>query len=257
MVDEDETGVEHVPDPLRSAPAAGLRNAVPLLLVRAAHAKQAVVTALCMGGVAAVTGRAPREVGVIVAIVLVGQTILGWHNDVVDRFRDAEHDVPAKPVADGRLAPGSVWYAIVVAGLLLVPLAVTTGITAGCIYLGSVAIGMLGNVLLRTGVLSWWSWAASFALLPAYLSYGGWGGQAEGPPPETSITVLAALLGVGVHLMRSVWGLVADHADGWTTLPLRLGLRMGATRLLGLATLYIAVIVVLLGVFGAREGLSR
>ncbi len=235
----------------------GLLGTIPVLLFRAAHAKQAVLTALCMGGVAVLTGRAPREVGIIVLTVLVGQTILGWHNDVVDRFRDAEHEIPGKPVADGRLDPGSVWYAIIVAGLLLVPLSVTTGITAGCIYIAAVAVGMLGNVVLRTGLLSWVSWALSFGLLPAYLSYGGWGGQAVGNPPETSITVLAALLGIGVHFMRSVWGLVADHADGWTYLPLKLGLKMGATRLLALSTLYTAVIVILLAVFGARDGLSR
>ena len=37
------------------------------------------------------------------------------------------------------------------------------------------------------------------------------------------MVVLAALLGVGVHLLRSIWGLVADDEDGWTYLPLRSG----------------------------------
>ena len=65
----------------------------------------------------------------------------------------------------------------------------------------------LGNVLLRTGIFSWWSWAASFALLPAYLSYGGWGGQYVGSAPEVAMVVLAALLGIGLA------GLV-DQAHG-------------------------------------------
>ena len=229
----------------------------PLLLFQAAHAKQAILTALAVGGVAVLTERPAREVGVITVTVLVGQAILGWHNDIVDRERDEAHQARGKPIADGRLDPGSAWYAIIVAALLLVPLAVTTGITAGGIYLVSVCVGMLGNVMLRTGFFSWVTWAISFAMLPAYLSYGGWGGQAVGDPPETSITVLAALLGIGVHFMRSVWGLVGDHEDGWTYLPLKLGLKLGATRLLALATLYTIVIVVLLGWFGARDGLSR
>ncbi|HWJ82916.1 MAG TPA: UbiA family prenyltransferase [Nocardioides sp.] len=233
------------------------RSWTPLLLLQTTHPKQAVVTALALGGVAVLTGREPREVGVIVCTVLVGQAMLGWHNDVVDRRKDQDNQAPGKPVADGRLDPGTVWYAIVAAFWVLLPLAVTTGITAGCIYMGSVAVGMLGNVLLRTGFFSWWSWAVSFAMLPAYLSYGGWGGQALGSPPETSITVLAALLGIGVHFTRSVWGLVADHAEGWTYLPLKLGLKIGATRLLMLSTLYTVVIVVLVGVFGARDGLAR
>lgn len=234
-----------------------LREWTPLLLLQTSHPKQAIITALSLAGTAILTGRSPKEVGVIAVTVLVGQAILGWHNDVVDRRHDRDNNIAGKPVADGRLDPGTVWYAIVAAFWVLLPLAVTTGLTAGCIYMGSVAVGMLGNVLFRTGFLSFWSWAVSFAMLPAYLSYGGWGGQAEGDPPEVSIVVLAALLGLGVHFTRSVWGLVADHAEGWTYLPLKLGLKLGATRLLMLSSLYSAVIVVLLAVFGARDGLTR
>ncbi|MCG8152369.1 hypothetical protein GUY44_17920 [Pimelobacter simplex] len=210
-----------------------------------------------MGVVAAVTGRPAREAGVVVLTVLVGQTMLGWHNDIVDRQRDQAHGLTGKPVAMGRLAVGTVWYAIAVGFLLVLPLSWTTGIRAGCLYLASVAIGMLGNVVLRTGFFSWWSWAASFALLPAYLSYGGWGGQAQGSPPEPAIVALAALLGVGVHFTRAVWGLVADHEDGWTYLPLKLGLKLGATRLLALSTVFTAGIAIALVVVGTQVGLSR
>ncbi len=229
----------------------------PLLLFQAAHAKQAIVTALAMGGVAVLVERPAQEAGVVLLTVLVGQTILGWHNDIVDKARDEAHRTPRKPIADGRLDAGAAWYAITVAALILVPLSITTGITAGAIYLVSVCIGMLGNVVLRTGFFSWVTWAASFAMLPAYLSYGGWGGQAVGEPPETAITILAALLGIGVHFMRAVWGLVADHEDGWTYLPLKLGLRLGATRLLALSTLYTVGIAVALGVVGYNQGLSQ
>ncbi|MEQ6903160.1 UbiA family prenyltransferase [Nocardioides sp. YIM 152588] len=233
------------------------REWVGVTLLQAAHLKQAVATALAMGLAAVIAGRPAREAGVIVATVLVGQTILGWHNDITDQRRDERHHTPGKPLADGRLLAGTAWYAIIVATLLLVPLAITTGVTAGCIYLASVAVGMLGNLVLRTGPLSFWSWAVSFAMLPAYLSYGGWGGQAVGSAPQPSIVVLAALLGVGVHFALAVWGLVADHEDGWTYLPLRLGLRLGASRVLALTSAYLAVVVVLLLVFGARDGLTR
>jgi 4-hydroxybenzoate polyprenyltransferase len=229
----------------------------PVLLVQAAHAKQAIVTALVMGGVAVLTGRPAEEAGVVLLTVLVGQTILGWHNDIVDKARDETHRTPGKPIADGRLDPGTAWYAITVAALVLVPLSITTGITAGAIYLVSVCVGMLGNVVLRTGFFSWVTWAISFALLPAYLSYGGWGGQAVGEPPEPAITILAALLGVGVHFMRAVWGLVADHEDGWTYLPLKLGLKLGATRLLALSTFVTVGIAVAIGIVGYNVGLSQ
>ncbi len=229
----------------------------PLLLVQAAHAKQAIVTALAVGGVAVLADRPAREAGVVLLTVLTGQTILGWHNDIVDKARDAAHNTPGKPIADGRLDPGAAWYAIVVAALILVPLSITTGITAGAIYLVSLCVGMLGNVILRTGFLSWLTWAVSFGMLPAYLAYGGWGGQAVGEPPETAITILAGLLGIGVHFMRAVWGLVDDHEDGWTYLPLKLGLKLGASRLLAISTLYTLVIVVLLAVYGVKVGLYK
>ncbi|WP_408896804.1 UbiA family prenyltransferase [Nocardioides sp. R1-1] len=259
--DLERPPLPHVPD--RSGLSGWLfggRNpadVVPLQLLQAAHAKQAITTALAMGLVAAVAGRPAREAGVVLVTVLVGQTILGWHNDIVDRQRDQAHGLTGKPIAAGRLEVGTAWYAIVVAFLLLIPLATTTGVRAGAFYVASVAVAMLGNIVLRTGFLSWWSWAASFALLPAYLSYGGWGGKAVGSPPEPAIVALAALLGIGIHFMRAVWGLVADHEDGWTYLPLKLGLKLGATRLLALSTLFTVGVVVALAVVGARVGLSR
>ncbi|GAB4012576.1 UbiA family prenyltransferase [Nocardioides ultimimeridianus] len=244
-------------NPVVERPRRGLRGSLILSLSQAAHLKQAVVTALVVGGVAMASGRSAREVGIVILTVLTGQVILGWHNDLTDRLRDHRRETPGKPLADGRLEPGTVWYAIVVAALVLVPLAVTTGITAGCLYLASVAVGMLGNVTLRKGILSWWSWAVSFGLLPYYLSYGGWGGKFVGTPPEPAIVVLAALLGVGIHFMRSVWGLVADHEEGWTYLPLKVALRVGATRLLALSTTYTVLVAIAMVIVGAQVGLSR
>ena len=71
------------------------------------------------------------------------------------------------------------------------------------------------------------------------------------------MTLLAALLGIGVHFLRSIWGLVADNEDGWTYLPLRLGLRLGATRLLALTSTYLVAVLVALAVAGSMTGLSQ
>ena len=38
--------------------------------------------------VAALSGRAPREIALVALTVLLGQAVLGWHNDLVDRERD-------------------------------------------------------------------------------------------------------------------------------------------------------------------------
>ncbi|WP_137293650.1 UbiA family prenyltransferase [Nocardioides dongxiaopingii] len=249
--------------PADAAPSAAGRlrlsvlDSAPVTLLLAAHPRQALLTALALGVAALAAGRPTREAAVVAATVLVGQTILGWHNDIVDRDRDARHQLPHKPVAEGRLETGSVWYAIVVAVLLVVPLSISTGVTAGTCYLLALAVGLLGNVVLRRGALSWVPWAASFALYPAYLSYGGWGGSAEGAAPEVPIVVLAALLGVGVHFVRSVWGLVPDDADGWSHLPLVLGRRLGATRLLVVSGVWTAAVVALLAIVGSSTGLRQ
>jgi hypothetical protein len=134
---------------------------------------------------------------------------------------------------------------------------VSNGVAAGLSYLASVVAGMLGNVVLRTGLLSFVPWAVAFALYPSFLSYGGWGGGEHGSPPEVAMIVLAALLGIGVHVLLALWGLVADNEDGWTYLPLRLGLRMGATRLLILTLVYLAAVVAALLYAGSRVGLSQ
>lgn len=256
-------GPDHPPPADDSATAGARRrrwsigSSWPVLLLLAAHPRQAVLTALGVAAAAAVAGRPAREAVAVLATVLVGQTILGWHNDLVDKERDAEHRMPRKPIADGRLDAGTAWYALAIAFLVLVPLSISTGVTAGVHYLAALVIGILGNVMLRRGRFSWVPWALSYALYPFYLSYGGWGGEAEGSAPEITIVVLAALLGIGVHFLRAIWGLVADNEDGWTYLPLKLGLRLGATKLLTVVSAYLAVVVTLLAVAGSTVGLSR
>ncbi len=179
---------------------------VPVLLVRAAHPRQAVLTALGMAVAAAVSGRAPREVGLVLATVLVGQSVLGWDNDLVDEKADRAAERTDKPLATGALERGTVGFALACALLLLVPLSLSSGIAAGLAYLLSVLVGLAGNRWLREGMFSWLPWAVSFALYPAYLSYGGWGGGAQGSAPTVAMTAVAAVLGVGVHVLTSLAG---------------------------------------------------
>ncbi len=235
-----------------------LRDLTPVLLVRAAHPRQAIGTALALTVAAALAGRPNRELLLIFGTVVVGQSVLGWFNDLIDRERDARHLAKGKPIADGRLDPGTAWFALAVGVFVLVSLAIANGINAGLSYLLAVGIAVLGSwIWIRKGFFSWVPWAASFALYPAFLSYGGFGGQDNGAPPEVLITVLAGALGIGVHLLRALWGLVPDNADGWTYLPLRLGIRLGATRLLWVATTYTALVLVALAFAATSVGLSQ
>jgi len=234
-----------------------LRDWTPFLLVRAAHPRQAVVTAVALTVAAALDNRPAREMVLVFATVLVGQAILGWHNDIVDQAVDASHERVRKPVADGRLETGTTWFALCCGVLLVVPLAVSNGTWAGIAYLASLIVGMLGNIVLRRGLLSFVPWAIAFALYPAFLSYGGWGGGSHGGPPQWVMVGLAAALGVGVHLLLALWGLVNDNEDGWTYLPLKLGLRLGATKLLLVTSAYCAVVVAALLYAGQQLGLAR
>jgi len=256
----DETPTEAPPEPAtreRRSLRLRLGDALPVTLLLAAHPRQAVLTAVAVGVAALLTGREPREVLVVAATVLVGQSLLGWHNDLADRRRDARHETPRKPVAQGRLDPGTLGFAIAVAVLLVVPLSISVGVTAGTYYLGSLVAGALGNAALRKGRFSFLTWATSFGLLVPYLSYGGWGGGTEGSPPQPAMIAVAALLGVGVHVVRSIWGLVTDDQDGWESVPLRLGRRLGATRLLLLSGGFCLACVAGLVVVGATVGLRQ
>jgi 4-hydroxybenzoate polyprenyltransferase len=223
----------------RRATRRGWRETLPVALLRCAHPRQALVVTLTMGGAAAVAGRSTREVGLVLATVLVGQVVLGWHNDVVDTERDRRHHRTDKPIALGHVDRGTVAFSLACGILLVVPLSVANGVVAGVAHLAALLVAMVGNAgLLRRSRFSYLPWMASFGLLPAFLSYGGWAGEGDGGPPTIAMTVLAALLGIGVHVTRALPGLVDDDKDGNRTFPLRIALRTGAPRLLLLATVY-------------------
>jgi hypothetical protein len=221
----------------------GWRELGPVVLVRSAHPLAAVLTALGVAVVAALAGRPLREVLLVLATVLVGQAVVGWHRDLVDRSRPSSAAPDGSPLGRGLLDPGTVWFAMACATLLLVPLAVANGLVAGAAYLLSWALLLLGNLVLRRSWLSWVPVAASYALLPAFVSYGGWGGQARGEPPEVAVTALAAALGVCVHVLTCLPHLVEDNREGYRHLTLRIALRTGAPRLLW-ATLVVTGLVV-------------
>lgn len=220
---------EHEKRPFR------LAHTLPVLLLRAAHPKQAVLTALALAATTLVAGRPAREAALVLVTVLVGQAMLGWDNDLVDRVRDQRHGLPGKPIAQGLLDPGTAWFTLTCALLLVVPLALSAGPRAGGAYLIALLIALAGNRFLRGSVLSFLPWVLSFGLYPAYISYGGWNGVPSDTPPTITATVLAALVGLGVHVLRALPGLVPDNSDGLRSLPLRLALKTGAPRLLLIA----------------------
>jgi 4-hydroxybenzoate polyprenyltransferase len=226
-----------------------------LLLVRAAHPRQALLTAAVLVAAAAVAGRPLPEVGLVGATVLVGQALLGWADDLADRGRDARRR-PDKPLGGGRLDPGTVWFALTCAALLVVPLAVAHGRRAGTTYLALLIVAAVGDRLLHARALSFVPWMASFALYPAFLAYGGWGGVGSPTPPNPVMVALAAALGLGVHVLVALPGLVHDHEEGERSFPLLLALRTGTPRLLLLAGAWTGLVVAGILFAGRTAGLT-
>ena len=148
------------------------------------------------------------------------------------------------------------WFALTCAVLLVVPLAVAHGRRAGLAYLALLAVSAVGDRFLHARVLSFLPWMASFALYPAFLAYGGWNGVGTTTPPTVVMTALAAALGLGVHLLLALPGLVHDHEEGERSFPRALALRTGTPRLLLLASVYTGLVVVAILVAGRTVGLT-
>ena len=226
-------------------------------LVLAAHPLFSIMVALGVAGAAALSGRPLREVGLVLVTVLVGRMTAGWLNDVADRGRDIAVERHDKPVARGWIHPSTVTFAVACATCLLVPLSLSNGTQAGLAHLGSVLAAWASSTRIKLTAWSWLPWAVSFALLPAFLAYGGWGGGLHGAPPTWEVTGLAALLGVGIHVLVALPDLVADNRNGVRSLPLRIALRTGAARLLWLTCAYLALVTAGLAVAGLTVGLRQ
>lgn len=226
-------------------------------LLLSGHPLSAVAMTVGLAAAAGFTGRSTLEVGLVAATVLGGQLTVGWVNDVVDRDRDKQVGRTDKPIAMGWIDPGTVTFTTACVVLLVVPLSVANGTYAGVAYLGAVASAWLYNVWFRRSRLSWLPYAVSFALLPAFLSYGGLGGGMHGGPPTLPITVLAALLGVGVHFLDCLPDLVEDHETGMRHLPLRIALRIGAAKLLWITLAWTALVAAGIVTAALTVGLSQ
>ena len=207
------------------------RRQLPLL-VRCAHPRLALLLAVAVGVLAYVDGRAPREAGVAAGAVLLVMLVNGLVNDVSDEQWDRRSEATGKPIAAGDVPRGNATFVALALLILAVPASLQNGTAAGLALLGLVVIGYVHNRVLHRTWLSWVGWAASFALLPAFLAYGGWGGGVHGSPPTWAVTGAAAALGFCLHFATTLPDLVVDNRAGVRNLPLRIALRTGATRLL-------------------------
>lgn len=230
-------------------------QAVSLLL--SCHPLPAAAMTVVLTTAAALSGRTGAGCVLVAATVLSGQFTIGWINDVLDRERDRRSGRRDKPVAMGWISPRTVVLATGCMVLVVVPLSFANGTAAGLAHLGFVLGAWLYNFHLKKTVLSWLPYAVSFGLLPAFLSYGGLGVGMHGDPPTVAMTVLAALLGIGIHFLNALPDLAEDTEAGMRHLPLLVARRTGVPRLHAVSTAYTAVIAVSLVVAALTVGLRQ
>jgi hypothetical protein len=70
------------------------------------------------------------------------------------------------------------------------------------------------------------------------------------------MVALAAALGLGVHVLLALPGLVHDHEEGEKSLPLVLALRTGTPRLLLVASVFTGLVVAGILIAGRTAGLT-
>jgi len=71
------------------------------------------------------------------------------------------------------------------------------------------------------------------------------------------VTVLAALMGVGVHFLLALTDLVGDNHNGVKSLPVVVALRIGAPKLLIVTATYLVLVTAGLVVAGLTVGLHQ
>ena len=226
-------------------------------LVRAAHPRQAAAFALVVGALVALLGRPVGEVLVAALAVFVAQLVMGLVNELLDAADDRAAQAPRKPVAEGIVPPGNASFVVAVLLLFVIPLSLQNGTEAGIFLLLTLVVGFVHNRWLHRTALSWVGWSATFALLTYFVTLGGWGKEADGSEPFTSFVVLSAVLGFFVHFLTSLPDLVVDNRSGVRHLPLRVALRTGAPRLMGLTVVGTVVVLAALVYKALTIGIAR
>jgi 4-hydroxybenzoate polyprenyltransferase len=233
------------------------RRGQTISLLLACHPLPVVAMTVALTIAAALSGRSGTECALVAATIFSGQLTVGWINDVVDADRDRQTGRQDKPVAMGWIEPGTVNFATTCMFLVCVPLSVANGTASGIAHIAAVLSAWMYNFYFKSTVFSWLPYAVSFGLLPAFLSYGGLGGGLHGSPPTIAMTVLAALLGVGIHFLNTLPDLVSDDETGVRHLPLRIALRIGAPRLLWISLAFTALVSAGIIVTGLTIGLRQ
>ncbi|MBE9375971.1 UbiA family prenyltransferase [Saccharopolyspora sp. HNM0983] len=215
-----------------------MRHSAVVALIRAAHPAPCAVVAAVAGGLAALTGRAPGGVLLVVTAVLAGQLSVGWLNDLVDAERDAAADRSGKPLAAGEIPAGSVRVAIGCAAAAAVLLSLPSGLPAAVAHTAALVSAWYYDLDGKSRPWSVLPYAVSFGLLPVFVLWGG------ARPVPWWLVLAAVLLGSAAHFANALPDLRDDLAAGVRGLPHRLG-RPGSTAAAAVLVLAASAVLVL------------
>jgi 4-hydroxybenzoate polyprenyltransferase len=231
-------------------PGADTDSGLPMTRARAliiASHPLPCVAVTAMATLLAAEAAPPRFGGqrlVLVALaVLAGQLSVGWSNDAVDADRDAAAGRTDKPTVTGLISERSLWLAAGLALAASLALAAALGPVTLAIDALTLVAAWGYNLGLKATAWSGLTYVLAFGLLPAIAT----SAQPGHPLPRLTITVAAALLGLGAHFANVLPDLADDARGGIRGLPQRVAARFGPPAALGVAlTLLLAASVLLL-----------
>ncbi len=210
-----------------------------LALLAACHPEAAATVTVLVGLLALGAGAATRTIW-IVAAVAAGQLGVGWSNDYLDRGRDLAAGRGDKPIAAGRVDPGRVGRAALLALIASVPLSLVAGPGFAAAHLVAVAAAMAYNAGLKALPISPLPYLVAFALVPVAVAL-----AVHGRPPPLWAIAAGASIGVGGHCAQALPDLATARRAGEHGLPQLLGER--ATSLLAAVLLLAADAAVTFG----------
>ena len=219
-------------------------------LVTATHAAPTATVTTVMTAFAVSVGRGFGGSVLVAAAVLSGQLSVGWSNDYLDRFRDAEVGRHDKPIPSGAVGASTVRTAAAIALLACVVLSLANGWRAGLVHLAGVAAAWAYNLRLKATWLSPLPYAIGFGALPAFVVLGLPGH----PGPPAWLVAGGALLGLGAHFANVLPDLEDDLATGIVGAPHHLGRTGTASASAGL--LLAATVCLSLGPTGGSRLLT-
>jgi 4-hydroxybenzoate polyprenyltransferase len=149
----------------------------------------------------AVFGQVGIQLLFVAIATAAGQASVGWVNDYVDAQTDIALNRAHKPSVRYSLEPEDLKGPISTALIVLVPFSfLAAGWIGGAAHILAVASAQIYNLYLSRTVWSWLPYAASFSLLPVFISqsvsFDLW--------PSWQIVGMAVCVGVSAHILNAL-----------------------------------------------------